>query len=126
MEWVIKAGGVYCIMLIIFHLLFWNIFHWNTELPKLNSLNRSIMQVLNISLTFVFAIFAYVSLTHSDALLTTPLGRALLVLIALFWFLRAVQQIIFFKLQHRLSWGFLFFFLLGAVIYAVPLVGTTR
>jgi len=122
MDALIKAGGVYCTALVVFHILFWKIFHWDRELPKLNRLNRAIMQVLNISLTFVFLIIAYVSFVHTSELLATPLGHTLLGAIALFWLFRAVQQIVFFKLEHWVSWVFLVFFLGGAAIYGLPLV----
>lgn len=120
MELLVKAGGLYCICLIIFHLLFWRIFDWEKDLRSLTFLNRAIMQVLNLSLTFVFFIFAYVSLFHARELLHSGLGRSLLLLIALFWLLRALQQVIFFRLAHWRSIAFLFIFLSGAVLYGIP------
>lgn len=80
------------------------------------------MQVLNLCLTFAFVIFGYVSLTHSVELVSTGLGRTMLLLIALFWFLRAVEQVIFFRLRHWASWAFLATFLGGTALYGVPLV----
>ena len=120
MDLLINAGGVYCVVLIVFHVLFWKIFRWDKELRKLNHLNRAIMQVLNISLTFVFAIIAYVSFVHASDLLSTTIGRTFLGAIALLWLFRAIQQIVFFKLEHWVSWAFLVFFLAGAVIYGIP------
>ena len=117
----IQIGGVYCLLLVIFHLFFWKLFNWAEELPRLTWLNQAIMQVLNLSLTFAFIIFAYLSLYHTEALLTSELGQALLILIALFWLLRAIQQVVFFKLDHWISWAFLVFFLLGSAIYSLPL-----
>lgn len=80
------------------------------------------MQVLNISLILCFLIFSYISLTHTAELLTSPLGKALLMLMTLFWLARAIQQIIFFKLQHPTSWAFLLLFLAGAFLYGIPAV----
>ncbi|MCW8963663.1 MAG: hypothetical protein OQL16_07685 [Gammaproteobacteria bacterium] len=122
MELMIKAGGIYNIALVIFHLLFWRIFNWQEDLRSLTFLNRAIMPVLNISLTLVFVIFSYISLVHAGELLSTSLGHSLLVLMAIFWFARAVEQVVFFKLKHRASWAFLAFFLLGGVLYAVPAI----
>ncbi len=121
-ETLIKLGGFYNILLIIFHVMFWRIFNWREDLKTLSFLNKAIMQVINISLTLVFAIFSYISLAHTNDLLSTPLGNALLSLIALFWFARAAQQVIFFKLKHWSSWAFMFFFVLGGVLYGVPVV----
>ena len=120
METLIRFGGVYNIALILFHLSFWRIFNWNEELASVSFLNRAVMQVLNISLMFVFAIFAYISLVHTSELVDTPLGNSLLVLMALFWLARSVQQIVYFKLQHWLSWLFLLLFFSGFLLYAIP------
>lgn len=126
METLIKAGGFYTIALIVFHLLFWRIFNWDQELKQISYLNRATMQVLNISLTFAFVIFSYISLFHPTELLTTSLGNSLLVLIALFWLARAVQQIFFYKLRHWASWAFLILFVTGGVLYAIPAIHIIR
>jgi hypothetical protein len=87
--------------LAVFHLMFWRIFNWNADLESLSFLNRAIMQVLNISLIIIFVIFSYISFAHPDELVTTPPGQALVLLIAMFWQARGIQQILFFKLSHR-------------------------
>lgn len=120
MEFLIKAGGVYCFSFVIFHLMFWRLFNWGEDLKSLSLINRAIMQVLNLSLTFAFVIFGYVSLFHSRELLETALGHSLLVLISLFWLLRAIEQIVFFKLKHWGSAVFLMVFLSGAMLYGIP------
>ena len=122
METLIIAGGFYNIGLVVFHLLFWRIFNWDQDLKQISYLNRATMQVLNISLTFAFVIFSYISFAHTTELSSSPLGHSLLVLMALFWLARAIQQIIFYKLQHPASWAFLFLFLLGCLLYAIPAV----
>ena len=80
------------------------------------------MQVLNLCLTFVFVIFAYISVAHRAELVTSGLGRSLLLLIAAFWYLRAVEQIVFFGLRKPLSVVFLLLFLVGGSLYAVALL----
>ena len=86
-EILIISGGFYTVVLIIFHLLFWRVFNWPETLMLLNDTNRATMQVLNISITFIFFIFAYISFLHTDELLNTQLGNSLLVLIACLWYL---------------------------------------
>ena len=120
METIIKAGGLFNIGLALFHLSFWRLFDWHNELKNISTLNSAVMQVLNISLTLVFVIFAYISLAHNQALLGTPLGHSLLVLMALFWLARSIQQIVFFGLGHPLSWLFLLVFITGFALYAIP------
>ena len=122
METLIKLGGIYNIVLVVFHLLFWRVFNWGDDLRSLTFLNRAIMQVVNLSLTFVFVIFAYISLMHSTELLTTHLGKSLLMSITVFWFFRAILQPMFFKLKHWGSVAFMFFFLAGGVLYGIPAI----
>lgn len=121
-EILVVAGGVYTVSLIVFHILFWHIFKWPKTLETLNSVNRSTMQVLNISITFIFFIFAYISFAHTSELLNTPLGNALLVLISCLWLFRAILQLVFYKLKHPASVGLTLYFLTGAFLYGIPVV----
>ena len=105
---------------VAFHLLFWRLFDWKQDLASLSFVNRQVMQILNLCLTFVFLIFAYVSWFHADELLGTGLGQALLVLISLFWFLRAIEQVVFFGLRNGVSVAFFLTFLVGSALYAYP------
>jgi hypothetical protein len=118
----IIAGGVYTVGLIIFHVMFWHIFKWPETLESLNYVNRATIQVLNISITFIFIIFAYISFAHTHALLNTQLGKSLLVLISCLWFFRAAQQVVFYKLKQKASMGLTIFFLIGALLYGVPVI----
>ena len=122
MEILIKAGGVYSLGFVIFHLLFWRLFDWDRDLRSLSFLNRAIMQVVNLSLTFAFVIFGAISLMHTRELLETPLGHSLLLLIALFWLFRAIEQPLFFKLKHWGSVAFFAVFLVGALLYGIPAI----
>ncbi len=80
------------------------------------------MQVLNLCLMWVFVIFAYVSIFHADELLTTDLGRSVLVGIVVFGIFRSAEQVIFFDLKHSLSKAVLFLALSGTAIYLIPLI----
>jgi hypothetical protein len=116
----ILLGGYFNLGFGLFHLGFWKFFDWKSDLASLSFINRGVMQVLNIFLTYVFFVFAYISLVHIDDLLTTSLGASLLLAISLFWLLRAGAQIVFFGLRHWLSWLLLLAFLVGSLLYAIP------
>ena len=75
----IKAGGFYNIALVVFHLLFWRLFNWDEDLRSLSFINRATMQVMNLSLVVVFALFAYLSLVHSYELFATAGARGAVV-----------------------------------------------
>ena len=117
------SGGVFHLAIAIFHLFFWHIFHWKEDLASLTHINRAIVQILNLCLTFVFFAAAYLSFFHSAELISTLLGRTILASIALFWVLRLILQVVFFGARHRLSILFIVIFLVGAALYLLPLVG---
>jgi len=123
MKQLLIAGGIFNLAFAIFHILFWKIFNWKTELKKLDFMNSAIMQVLNLCLTFCFLIFAYISFFHHKELLTTSIGKSLLAGISIFWLLRAIEQIIFFGIKHWQSIIFLLVFVGGAILYAIPFIG---
>ena len=122
MDILIKVGSFYNLAFAVYHCLFWKVFNWDADLIKLTFLNRAIMQVLNLCLTFCFLIFAYISFFHTTELLSSDLGQSLLVGISIFWLLRAIEQILFFKLKHWLSIVFTLIFVAGAVIYIFPVI----
>ena len=106
MKTLIIIGGFYCLAFAIFHPAFWKIFDWKSELPKLNDINRGVMQVLNLRLTCVLLFFAFLSLFFNSDLLTSDLGKIILGAISLFWLMRAIEQPIFWKFDDRISVAF--------------------
>ncbi len=126
--WMTEAGryalytaGVLNLGLLVFHAFFWRLFRWRGELAKLSSLNRNVMQIMNLCLMALFAVLAYLSFAHARALLTSSLGNALLVGIALFWFLRAAEHVWFFGLKSPVAIVFTTLFALLSALYAAPL-----
>lgn len=122
MKILIYFGGIYHLAFALFHLGFWKLFDWKHELQRQTFINRNVIQILNLCLTFVFFAFAWISFTHADALLNADLGRTLLAIIALFWALRAIEQIVFFGVRNAVSLAFLFAFVAGTALYATPLL----
>lgn len=105
-----------------FHLLFWRLFDWKRELPKLRPANRAIVQILNLRLTYVFFAVAALCAFYPAELAGTPLGRALLAAMALFWLGRAVEQVVFLRrVHHPAVHALTLLFLLGAALFAWPL-----
>jgi hypothetical protein len=121
-EVMILLGGFYNLGFAIFHLLFWRLFRWKRDLSSLTFINRSVMQILNLCLTFVFLLMAYISFFNTSELIQTNLGKTLLVGFSLFWFLRMIEQIIFFGIRNLISIALTLVFLFGCVIYLIPLI----
>lgn len=116
------VGGVFNFGFAVFHLFFWKLFNWKEDLASLTRINRAVVQILNLCLTFLFFVMAYISFFHSMELIATPLGRTIPASIALFWALWLVEQIIFFGIRHRISILFILIFLAGTVLYLIPLL----
>ncbi|MBU4564913.1 MAG: hypothetical protein KMY53_10350 [Desulfarculus sp.] len=116
------VGGGLHIGWAVFHFLFPRIFKWQKALEPLDSLNRSIMQVLNLCLTFYFVVAAYLSLVFAHDLLNTPLGRKLVAVFAAFWLLRLGLQQRFFRVVHPVSLLMSAAFLLTMLAYGIPLI----
>lgn len=116
----LTLGGIYSLGFAVFHLFFWKIFHWKEDLASLTYVNRAVMQILNLCLSFIFLVMAYVSFLFPRDLTTTGLGRTLLISFSLFWFLRTIEQILFFGLKHKTSLVLTFIFLIGSALYLLP------
>ena len=105
----------------IFHLCFWRIFDWRKDLGQLTHINRGVVQILNLCLAFVFILFAYLAIAHREEMISTAIGRSLLAGISVFWFLRMIEQIVFFGFKRPVSIGFTIVFLVGAFLHALLL-----
>ena len=114
------AGGIFNLGFTVFHLFFWKLFDWKKDLASLTPVNRSVMQILNLCLTFMIFVMAYLSLFQPHEMLGNGLGKTLLAAFALFWFLRMLEQIFVFEVKGRLSVVFTLIFLLGSILYIVP------
>ena len=121
MRFLIQIGGVLWLICFVFHILFWRLFDWKHGLESIAKVNKGIIQVLNLCLMLCFLIFAYISLVQTDELLTSSLGKSLIVGMALFGFFRVAEQFIFFDLQLFRSKLVLFGALLIGIVYTIPL-----
>ncbi len=118
---IIQIGGLLHLAMAAFHLAFWRLLRWKEDLAHLSSANRAVVQILNLCLTFIFVAFGYLSLFHTEELLTTNLGHAMLAFITLFRVLRVIEQIVFFRIRDPLSVELLAAFLAGVGLYGYPL-----
>lgn len=117
MKILLCIGAAYHLAFVAFHLSFWKLFYWKYELEFLTTINQNVMQILNLRLIYVFLVVACLSFFCADELLSESLGKVILFAIALFWLMRAVEQIVFFGLKNRLSASIFVVFLLGSGLY---------
>jgi len=121
----LTVAGSYCLAFVMFHLSFWKIFRWKADLQRLTPVNRAIMQVLNLRLTYVFLVVGAALFMFQTSLCQTDLGRFILAACAVFWLMRAIEQIVFFNAKSIVSLSFVVVFLIGAALFAAPLFITT-
>ncbi len=119
----VLAGGGYHFFFGFFHAAFWKMkpFNWREELPVMSPVNRFVIQGMNIAvITFMFLI-AYVSMRHTGELLTTPLGKTILMGTAIFWLVRLIVE---FTLKERGAVNPLLIiaFIIGTLLYVLPVI----
>jgi hypothetical protein len=85
--------GVLLVGLVLINLIVPRRFHWQEEMRALSLLNRQIFQVHAIFIVLTLAMFAALLLTCASSLLEpTPLARAVLGGLLIFWFVRLIFQ----------------------------------
>jgi len=114
-------GGIINVMMVLFHLSFWKIFNWSESLKCLNFMDRGIIQVLNVHVAFAVLVFAVVSIFYYKELISTKLGKIMLISISVYYFLRAANQLIFFDITELSSIIIFIGCIIIGAIYLVPL-----
>ena len=122
MKTILLMCGVYNIGFALFHIGFWKIFHWNTELKKISFANKAIMQILNIQIIYYFVFTAVICFVFSTELVTTKFGNWFLAATSLFWLIRTLQQFIFLRANHYKIHLLTFIFLIGTILFSLPLI----
>lgn len=119
--WIYAAAG-YNVALALFHVAFWRMFRWKEELAKLHPVNRGVMQVLNIMLTFFLLLMAGLQVLLPVEMVSPGLGRLLMAGLTACWILRAILQPIFWRTMPAVTnAGFVALFLLGAGLHALAM-----
>jgi hypothetical protein len=121
MKTIIFLCGIYSLGFAMFHIGFWKLFRWKTDLVKLQLPNREVMQILNIQLIFYFIFAAFVCFNFSTELLDTQLGKVFIGANVIFWFIRTIQQFIFFKPNFVIN-TLTIIFIIGTILFALPLI----
>jgi hypothetical protein len=121
-EWLIYLAGIHALGFALFHIYFWRLFKWKTELAKLHTPTRAITQMLNIQLIYFAFGTSILCFFYTEMLLYTAFGNILLVFYSGFWFVRLVQQFIFLRYNHWMIHVTTVLFILGCLLFALPLI----
>jgi len=117
-------AGLHSLGFAAFHLAFWKIFDWRRDLASLSAANRAILQILNLRLIWLFLAVGVACLAMPEHLRGTPLGHGVLGFMALFWLGRTVEQFVFLRVRHWAVHTLTALFVLGAVLFAWPLLAS--
>ncbi len=93
----LRIGGAINLLFVLFHLAMAKSI--GEALAPLSPDIRATVSTLNIHVAFTLLIFAYLALFQWRDLLTTRLGNITVIAISLFWFLRAINQVVFYGLN---------------------------
>lgn len=117
----IHLGGLHSLAFALFHMAFWKLFGWPQSLAGTTVANRAIVQILNLRLIYIALGIAVLCFAYTDELGDTALGRAVLLGMSLFWVGRTIEQFVFLRINRPVVHVLTALFVLGAVIFAVPL-----
>jgi hypothetical protein len=118
----ILLGGIHSLCFAFFHMQFWRLFNWKDDLNQLQPINKAIIQIANIRLIYFFLFVATICFIFPIELSTTSLGKFFLGGMSLFWIGRTIEQFVFLKIEHRYIHLLTYLFILGAVLFAIPLL----
>ena len=119
---VIYLCGIYNMLFALFHLFFWKIFKWESELKKLHFSNRAIMQILNLRITYVFLFMSFIYFYCAQEIVTSELGYVIIAGMGIFWLGRTIEQFVFFNFKSKRVNMLTVVFLLGTIIHFLPLL----
>jgi hypothetical protein len=109
-------GGINFLFWGLFHLTFWKALDWKNELIKLTEINSNVMQMLNNGISDFLLAFGFIMLFYRIEISNSALGRALLIIFALFWLARLVGEFAF--PRGSITFGVILF--LCVLIYLIP------
>lgn len=79
------------------------------------------MYTLHLAVVLNLLVFGYVSIFHWRELMTTGLGRVIVLSICLLWILRTLAEVAFFRIGVDGAWWRVALFLVIVLIYMIPL-----
>ena len=118
----VTIGGFNFLLFGLYHISFWFFPEWKSELIKLNEPIGNMVQMLNIGLSVFLLAFGFIMLFYRREILSSKLGRALLIVFSLFWLARLIGEFAF--SGGSIILGVILFLLV--LIYLVPVIITKK
>ena len=119
----IYAGGILTLFMAVFHTRFYVIFKWKEEFEKISSLNQRVFYTIHLFLTLIFIFIGILSLVYAKELSQcTGIAFGFNILIAIFWLIRTIWQVFYFKGGKLMHYALIIYFFLLYVSYSIPVV----
>ena len=116
----LRIGGVINLLFVLFHLAM--VKGIGIALAPVSTDIRAIVHMLNIHVAFTLLIFAYLAFFQWRDLLTTRLGHITAIAIALFWFLRGINQVAFYGLTAPGTLMWVGLCLVFGLLHLIPVI----
>jgi hypothetical protein len=116
----LRVGGVINLLFVLLHLTM--VKGIGIALAPVSTEIRAVVHILNIHVAFTMLIFAYLAFFQWRDLLTTRLGHITAIAIALFWFLRGINQVAFYGLTTPGTLMWVGLCLVFGLLHLIPVV----
>lgn len=130
----IIIGGIFSLIMVIFHTRFHKLFNWKDDFEKISVQNQRIFYTIHIALYLFFIIFAVLSFVYiNDLSQCQGVAFGIMMGYSLFWLWRTVWQIIYFKPPKTrkdkdarkllfLHYLLIVIFLILCIVYSIPVI----
>ncbi|TGL75737.1 hypothetical protein [Leptospira yasudae] len=115
------VGTIHSLGFAVFHVFFWKIFRWKEDLKRVSFANRAILQIANLRLIYLFVFMAGVTFFFPTELLSSSLGKWILIGFSVFWWGRLIEQFIFLRVNSVMVHVLTVLFFAGGIVYLIPL-----
>jgi hypothetical protein len=92
-EILLYVGAAFHLAWAVFDFFWPQIFDWKNTLASLDDVQRILPPLTSRLLVVLYLGIAYISLFHTEELLVTDLGRAVLIFVSVYWAVRAILQL---------------------------------
>lgn len=99
----IKIAAGFNTLFFIFHIPFYWMLDWKHSLACLNNDNWAIFQCFNILTIALLCLFSYLTIFKTKEMVSSSIGKSILVYIAFFYTFRIVAEFIFFDITSVVS-----------------------
>lgn len=95
----LKTAGWICVFFVVFHLAFYKMFNWDTNLSCLNQSDRAILLTYHAISILILAFMAVVPILQARELLQSKLKYSVLSFFSIFYLLRIIAEFTYFGIN---------------------------